>query len=115
MIKKGIKMEMALIDDAKSVDVNFNKYTLAAEGAALKASDSIDLAIRNLMQAMIEADKADKISQEIEKSAAALGIKPTDIPYNILVMEIGMSAGRWEELLNDLQSAKKSIQSSGII
>ena len=62
---------------------------------------------------MVEADKAEKVYKEIEKSASALGIKPTDIGYTILVNEVMMDAGRWEELFSALQAAKKSLSATG--
>lgn len=108
-----VKVEMALIDDAKSVDVNFNKYTSSAENSAHQAYSAIDSALKNLTLAMVEADKADKVYKEIEKSASSLGIKPTDIGYTILVNEVLMDAGRWEELFTALQSAKKSLSATG--
>ena len=43
-----VKVEMALIDDAKSVDVNFNKYTTMAENSASQAYSAIDGALKNL-------------------------------------------------------------------
>jgi len=110
---KPVKVEMALVDDAKSVDVNFNKYTVAAENSVFQAFSAIDSALKNLTLAMVEADKAEKVYKEIEKSANALGIKPTDIGYSILVNEVLMDAGRWEELLVALQSAKKSLSATG--
>jgi len=110
---KPVKVEMALVDDAKSVDVNFNKYTVAAENSVFQAFSAIDSALKNLTLAMAEADKAEKVYKEIEKSASALGIKPTEIGYTILVNEVLMDAGRWEELLVALQSAKKSLSATG--
>ena len=110
---KPMKTELALIDDAKSVDVNFNKYTTAAENSASQAYSAIDSALKNLTLALVEAEKANKVYADIEKSASALGIKPTDIGYTILVNEVIMSAGQWEELFNALQSAKKSLSATG--
>ena len=108
-----VKIEMALIDDAKSVDVNFNKYTNLAENSASQAFSAIDVALKNLTLALVEAEKADKVYKEIEKSASALGIKPTDIGYTILVNEVLMDAGQWEELFSALQNAKKALSSTG--
>ena len=108
-----VKIEMALIDDAKAVDVNFHKYTNLAENSASQAYTAIGVAINNLTLAMVEADKAEKVYKEIEKSASALGLKPTDIGYSILVNEVIMDAGHWEQLFSALQSAKKSLSASG--
>ena len=110
-----VKVEMALIDDAKSVDVNFNKYTGIAEEKAYGAIQNIDSALKNLTLAMVEADRAEKLYKEIEKSATALGIKPTDIGYSILVNEVIMDANRWEELIVALQNAKKALSSTGFL
>ena len=108
-----VKIEMALIDDAKAVDVNFNNYTSIAEDKAAGAILAIDSALKNLTLAMVEADKAEKLYKEIEKSATALGIKPTDIGYSILVNEVIMDANRWEDLVVALQNAKKTIYATG--
>ena len=113
MIKKGLKIEMALIDDAKSVDVNFNKYAQQASSDASKAVNIVTNAIKTLNLAMAEVDKAQKIYAEIEKSAASLGIKPTDLPYTILVREVMMDAGQYGDLLSALKSAEKALSSSG--
>ena len=110
-----VKIEMALIDDAKAVDVNFNKYTSIAEEKAYGAILAIDSALKNLTLAMVEADKAEKLYKEIEKSATALGIKPTDIGYSILVNEVIMDANRWEDLVIALQNAKKALSSTGFL
>ena len=107
------KIELALIDDAKAVDVNFNNYTSIAEDKAAGAILAIDSALKNLTLAMVEADKAEKLYKEIEKSATALGIKPTDIGYSILVNEVIMDANRWEDLVVALQNAKKTIYATG--
>jgi hypothetical protein len=113
MIKKGLKIEMALIDDAKSVDVNFNKYAQQAASDASKAINIVTNAIKTLNLAMAEADKAEKIYAEIEKSAASLGIKPTDLPYTILVREVIMDSAQYEDLLAALKSAEKALSSTG--
>jgi len=112
MQKNGIKIEMALIEDAKSVDTNFNKYTGLAENSANQAISVIDSAIKNLLLAMTEAEKAEKIYNEIEKSALALGIKTSDIPFSITVEKVMMDSGQWDILLGALQTAKKSLSST---
>ena len=104
-----IKIKMALVDDAKSVDVNFNKYTTQAESSAAQAYKLIDSAIKNLSIAMTEADKARKVYSEIEKTTSALGIKPTDLPYTILVNEVIMDSGQWQDLLDTLKIAKSKL------
>jgi hypothetical protein len=106
---RPVKIEMALIDDAKVVDVTFNKYTSIAEEASARAYSSIDTAIKNLGMAMLEADKARKIYKEIEKSTAALGLKPTDVGYSILVNEVIMDSGQWQDLLDTLKIAKSKL------
>lgn len=113
MQKRGIKIEMALADDAKSVDVNFNKYAQQSAGQASQALDIISNAVKNLTLAMAEVSKAEKIYAEIEKSAASLGIKPTDLPYTILVREVMMDAGQYDSLLAALKTAQKSLSSTG--
>jgi exosome complex RNA-binding protein Rrp42 (RNase PH superfamily) len=110
---KTTKVEFALIDDAKSVDVNFNKYANMAQNSASQAFSAIEGALKNLTLAMAEVEKAQKVYKEIEKSATALGIKPTDIGYTILVNEVMMDASRYEELLSGLQDAKKALGSTG--
>lgn len=110
---KTTKVEFALIDDAKSVDVNFNKYANMAQNSASQAFSAIEGALKNLTLAMAEVEKAQKVYKEIEKSATALGIKPTDIGYTILVNEVMMDANRYEELLSGLQDAKKALGSTG--
>ena len=110
---RPVKIEMALIDDAKSVDVNFNKYANMAQNSASQAFSAIEGALKNLTLAMAEVEKAQKVYKEIEKSATALGIKPTDIGYTILVNEVMMDANRYEELLSGVQDAKKALSSTG--
>jgi hypothetical protein len=103
------KVELALIDDAKSVDVNFNRYTSVAQSAANQAYKSIDSAIKNLAMAMLEVDKARKIYKEIEKSTSELGLKPTDLPYTILVNEVIMDGGQWQDLFDTIKIAKAKL------
>ena len=105
-----VKVEMALIDDAKSVDVNFNKYTVAAETASIQVIKFMDVVIKNLNSAMLEANKARKVYADIEKSANALGIKPTDIGYSILVNEVIMDSGQWQDLLDSMKIAKSKLE-----
>jgi hypothetical protein len=105
-----VKVEMALIDDAKSVDVNFNKYTTAAEIASQQVIKFMDVVLKNLNLAMSEAQKARKVYADIEKSANALGIKPTDIGYSILVNEVIMDSGQWQDLLDTMKIAKSKLE-----
>lgn len=112
-VAKPMKTKLALIDDAKSVDVNFNKLARQAEIEASQAEALISKAIKNLTLAMGEVTKAEKIYKEIEKSASALGIKPTDLPYTILVNEVIMDSAQWENLLDGLKSAQKGLSGSG--
>jgi hypothetical protein len=108
-----LKIEMALIDDAKAVDVNFNKLARQAEIEASQAEELISKAIKNLTLAMAEVTKAEEVYKEIEKSTAALGLKPTDLPYTILVNEVIMDSAQWEQLLDGLKSAQKGLSGSG--